>query len=290
MNNPNFSIIIPTYNTEGILVNALDSILAQTLKDFEVLIIDGKSQDNTISIIKKYAEKDSRVKWFSEKDNGIYDAMNKGISRAKGSWLLFFGSDDSFYDKKVLSQVNEAINIKKNLRFLYGNVKPYSIRNKDASFSIHAGEFDGNKLIRMNICHQAIFYHKSLFTLFGLFKREYKIFADYDFNLRCFNKVQPEYIDLIIANFNVEGHSHKHQNIDQLFRQTFVENMAVRYAYNFKDSFFDGRKKELFSLMLKNLRSFKIKEPFKIGRILAYQSVKRKKHSNIPTNPAHQTI
>src|SRR5689334_2172751 len=86
-----FSIIIPTFNSEKHLPSVINGILEQSFRDFEIQVIDGGSKDGTVRIIKDYAEKDKRVQFISEKDKGIYDAMNKGVSRANGKYLLFLG-------------------------------------------------------------------------------------------------------------------------------------------------------------------------------------------------------
>ena len=100
-----FSIIIPTFNSEKTLDIALSSIVVQSYQNFEVLIIDGLSTDSTIDIAKKHQKVFPNIKIKSEKDNGIYDAMNKGIALAKGEWLYFMGSDDSLYNDDVLNQI-----------------------------------------------------------------------------------------------------------------------------------------------------------------------------------------
>ena len=99
---PFISIIIPTFNAESTILKALESILQQTFKDFEILIIDGLSKDKTIEIVENL--KDSRIKIHSDKDIGIYDAMNKGIHYAQGKWLYFIGSDDYLYNNEDCKQ------------------------------------------------------------------------------------------------------------------------------------------------------------------------------------------
>ena len=96
------SIIIPSFNSISLLPHALESILTQSFNDFEVVIMDNCSTDGTIKLIENYSAVDKRIQFYSEKDYGIYDAMNKGIKNAKGEWLFFMGSDDSFYDQDVL--------------------------------------------------------------------------------------------------------------------------------------------------------------------------------------------
>ena len=88
------SIIIATYNSEKTLRRALDSVLNQTYQDWECIVVDGASKDNTIEIVKEYVSKDTRFRYVSEPDHGIYDAFNKGWKIAKGEWVMYLGSDD----------------------------------------------------------------------------------------------------------------------------------------------------------------------------------------------------
>src|SRR2546422_844446 len=105
---PIFSIILPTFNSAAQIATALESILNQTFNDFEILVLDGCSGDNTIEIAKSY--KDTRIRIWSEKDEGIYDAMNKGIEKATGKWLYFLGSDDELYNNAILEKVFHKVN------------------------------------------------------------------------------------------------------------------------------------------------------------------------------------
>src|SRR5215216_6167566 len=118
---PLLSIIIPTYNSEKTLSCCLQSVLNQTFKDFEILIIDGLSSDNTINVIKGY--NNSKIRVYSEKDKGIYDAMNKGIEKSAGEWLYFLGSDDQFFNEYVLEAIFQGNkDILKHSDYVYGNV------------------------------------------------------------------------------------------------------------------------------------------------------------------------
>jgi glycosyltransferase involved in cell wall biosynthesis len=193
---PFFSIIIPTYNSQRTINRCLDSISCQEFKDFEVLIMDGFSVDDTLKIAGSY--NDPRIKIYSENDKGIYDAMNKGIKLVLGQWLYFLGSDDELYDKDVLQKVSKEIK-NENYDFVYGNI--FSMYSK----VIYDGEFTKRKLLtERNICHQAIFYKRDIFDKLGDYNLEYKIWADWDFNIRCFSctKIKIKYIDLLIAKFN----------------------------------------------------------------------------------------
>jgi glycosyltransferase involved in cell wall biosynthesis len=193
-----FSIIIPTYNSETTLSECLDSIFCQTFNNLEVWVIDGVSTDETLLIIKEYCTKYNNLHYVSEPDKGIYDAMNKGIKLSNGEWLYFLGSDDSFYDSKVLQNVSIKLNSIK-CDIVYGDV---FFVNSNRVFS---SEFSLEKLLfEHNVCHQSIFYNKSVFEKNGYFNLKYPLWADYDFNIRCLKNdtLSIKYIDLVIACYN----------------------------------------------------------------------------------------
>ncbi len=199
---PLFSIIIPAYNSGTTLSVALDSIANQTFENWEVLIIDGFSTDHTIGIAEKYQKRFSNIKIFSEKDKGIYDAMNKGIDLARGDWLYFMGSDDFLYENTTLEQFLNHKEIKNN-DVVYGNV--YSTRFN----GVYDGEFIYSKLITKNICHQSIFFRKSVFKKIGNFNLKYESHADWHHNIRWFfsSKVLKLYVNQIITNYADGGFS-----------------------------------------------------------------------------------
>lgn len=202
MKAPLFSIIIPTFNAESTLALALDSIVIQTYRNWEVLIMDGLSTDNTIEIAEKYQKQFLNIKIFSEKDKGIYDAMNKGIDLAKGDWLYFMGSDDCLYETTTLAKIAKQNEIK-SFDVIYGNV--YSTRFN----GFYDGEFSYSKLITKNICHQSIFFRKSVFIKVGDFNLKYKSHADWNNNIRWFfsSKIQKLYVNQIIATYADGGFS-----------------------------------------------------------------------------------
>jgi glycosyltransferase involved in cell wall biosynthesis len=210
---PVVSIIVVTYNAAGVLPNCLNSILAQTYKDYEIVLIDGGSQDGTIDIINTYNEKIGY--WVSEKDEGIYDAMNKGIRASRGEWILFLGADDVLYSENVLQEVFKNKSFE-NISFLYGEIKLKS------SGKIYGGSRTYSQLVENNISHQAIFYRKDLLEQFGYFNTRYKVLADYDMNLRIFrdDTIGKTFVSVIITLFNDKGTSNmvidKHFFYDQL--------------------------------------------------------------------------
>ena len=209
---PFFSIILPTHNSGSTLKIALDSIMSQSFKDFELIIIDGLSSDNTSQIAGNSKIAEDRIKFISEADEGIYDAMNKGIRHSTGQWIYFIGSDDSLYHPDVLQKVQEEIAQNRNGRIFYGNVVISGDTNWASDGDVYDGVFDLNKIMSKNICHQSIFYNTEFINCeIGSFNKKYTICADWDFNLKCWSKTGFIFMDLIVANFNAGGESTKCQ-------------------------------------------------------------------------------
>ena len=243
------SIIIPTYNSEKTFKRCLDSIINQSYSDFEIVIIDGLSTDNTLSIIKEYAVKYPNIKYLSEKDAGIYDAMNKGICLAQGEWLYFLGSDDSIFEMHVLESIMMEINRNPDMKVIYGNVLMHGSNQYVQDGFIHSGYFDLKKILFENICQQAIFYHYSIFSELGKFNKKYVVYSDYDFNLRCFSKFEFHYIDIIVANFTVGGQStivndesflrDKTGNIIRYFYPKLFNIEFINSRYYIKEAFYN---------------------------------------------------
>jgi glycosyltransferase involved in cell wall biosynthesis len=194
----NFSIIIPAYNSAKTIGACIKSVLDQDYNNFDIWVIDGESTDDTVKIVQSYGIT-GRINIISEKDDGIYDAMNKGISNATGDWLYFLGSDDQLYDSNILSTINTTISHNPTSKFIYGDIiTSTNVTERYANY-----QYD--QLLARCICHQSIFYHKSLFAD-KLYDTKYKVCADWDFNLKTFGKnVNPVYVDKLIARFDLGG-------------------------------------------------------------------------------------
>jgi glycosyltransferase involved in cell wall biosynthesis len=205
MRTPLISILIPTYQSDKTLRRTLDSLVSQEFGDWEAWIIDGVSKDGTMDIIHEYAAGNNRIHFISEPDQGIYDAMNKGVRLATGQWIYFLGSDDHLYDPGVLGSFGEDLT-DNNLDLVYGNIVT------DRNSRPYDGEFTMEKLLRNNISHQAIFYRRNIFDKFGSFNTRYKSFADWDLNIRCFSDpgIRTKYRDRIIAEFGLHGVSRRY--------------------------------------------------------------------------------
>lgn len=244
--NPTFSIIIPTFNSANTIHIALDSILRQTFDNWEVLIMDGVSSDNTLDVIREL--NDNRIHIYSEPDSGIYDAMNKGIKQAKGEWVYFLGSDDSLYADDVLEKI-AVIARKTKYKVLYGNVLIKGEAGWAKDGTIYAGEFTLNKLLDKNICHQALFYKKTCYKD-CLYNLKYTVCADYDLNLKLWSKYKFGYIDLCIATFNGGGFSKVTE--DKLFSIDRESNFRTYYKY--WQLYPEYKKRTIFQIIIKFIK------------------------------------
>jgi glycosyltransferase involved in cell wall biosynthesis len=196
------TIITPTYNAAATLAACVESVAAQTLLPLEHWIIDGASIDQTIGLVKELVAKYPHLKYISEPDQGIYHAMNKGIDLAKGEWIYFLGADDTLYDENVLKDIFSQ---KNNTQIIYGDVLMVS---REQSY-LYGGKFDIERILRENICHQAIITHKDVFGKLGRFRLDFPVWADWEFNLRWFlsKSIKKAYINRIMANYSRDGYS-----------------------------------------------------------------------------------
>jgi|LakMenEpi03Aug12_release.lakeMendotaPanAssembly.Ray.scaffolds.fasta_scaffold56504_3 glycosyltransferase involved in cell wall biosynthesis len=204
---PFFSIITASYNSQKTISKTIESLLNQDYTDFEYIIIDGDSKDETLKIIKsfevKFREKNITYKYISERDNGVYDAWNKGLKLAQGEWISFIGSDD-FYEYNALNLYYNSI--RKNLNINFISSKINIINNKNLIIRTVGEKFNYDNIIRnMNIAQVGAFHKKELFSKIGYFVLEYKIVGDLEFYTRTKNIIIPEYFETVTANMLNEG-------------------------------------------------------------------------------------
>ncbi len=190
--NGKISIVIVTYNAACTLQECLDSIYLQMYPDIEIIVIDGKSTDETIEILKK---NQSRIAyWKTETDKGSYDAMNKAINYVTGKWIYFLGADDVLFAdfSKFASE------LKNNDAIYYGSVTTKGLKR--------FGKVSDYHMAKTGIFHQAMIYPAKIFEKHR-YDQKYRIFADYVLNMRCYNDKSIEWVfkDYIIANFNHTG-------------------------------------------------------------------------------------
>ncbi|HEY1196831.1 glycosyltransferase family 2 protein [Flavobacterium sp.] len=191
MNKPKISIVTVVYNGIDYIEPTILSVVNQDYPNFEYIIIDGGSSDGTVEVIKQYESKLSY--WISEKDAGIYDAMNKGIDRASGDWIIFMNCGDYFYDPKVISQIfNEKIS--DDISMLIGGA---FIRSAWGDFFIKARP---ENEIWKSFTHQSIFSRAHLNRKYK-FNLDFKAASDFDFVYNLFSKkYKTKSLDITVSN------------------------------------------------------------------------------------------
>ena len=223
------SIIIPSFKQAEELRGALASVAEQKFRDFEIIIVDGGSKDKTQEVVSSYD--DVNIRFYSEPDDGIYDAMNKGVKLSSGKFVYFMGCDDRFASSNALDAIFNVTGIRE-FKVIYGNA--FFVNSK----KLYDGKFSSFKLIKKNICHQAMFMQRDVFDRIGFFNLSYKIMADWEHNMRWFRdeSITRKYIPITVALYNDAGASSytpddNFWNELHLLREKYF-SYSVNYVYN----------------------------------------------------------
>lgn len=196
------SIITINYNDQKGLEDTFKSVFAQTYQQFEYVVIDGGSTDGSKAFLEQYADKIDY--WVSEKDTGIFNAMNKGIKAAKGDYLLFLNGGDTFYNQEVLA--NAVQQISNTYQIYYGDVQRV-FNDGTKKIKTYPKELKFSFFVDSAIAHQSAIVKKSLFDKVGYFNESYKIFADWEFFVLavCKYDVPYKHLGVIVANYDMGG-------------------------------------------------------------------------------------
>ncbi len=176
------TLITVCYNSEKTIKDTFESVLRQTYQDYEYLVIDGKSKDNTISIVKEYQKKfNGKLHYISEKDKGLYDAMNKGIKMATGDIIGIINSDDVLATKDTLKIIERTFK-KENCDGTYSNLEILDEKLDKKVRIFHSPK--GNYKLGWYPPHPTLYLKKEVYQKHGLYNQDFKIAADYDVMLR----------------------------------------------------------------------------------------------------------
>jgi glycosyltransferase involved in cell wall biosynthesis len=225
-----YTVITVTYNAELTIEGTLNSVINQSYKNLEYIIIDGKSNDKTASIIQKYSNK---IKyWESTPDNGIYDAMNKGILKSDGDFICFMNAGDEFANDDVLLNISNIKNLK-NFKLLYGDT---IVKNRSRLYCAK----DIKKINYGTIaCHQSMVFNKNLFSI-KLFNTNFHFASDYDYfyytHINYPNQVL--YLNYPISIVTTDGYSAKnsietYKEFKQVVQQ-YNKSFIINYFYVIK--------------------------------------------------------
>ena len=215
MNNipfPKFSIITVTYNAGKVLEDTILSVISQTYRNVEYIIVDGSSKDNTLEIIDKYSKHINKM--VSEPDKGLYDAMNKGIRMATGDYLCFLNAGDKFHEKGTLQQIAETLKDKDLPDVIYGET---AIVDETGKF-LHMRRLSTPERLNwksfkqgMLVCHQAFLAKRELALKYP-YDMQYRFSADFDWCIRimkeakCLHNTRLTLIDYLNEGMTTRNH------------------------------------------------------------------------------------
>ncbi len=235
--NPKVSIITVCYNAGKFIEDAIRSVLVQTYPAIEYIVVDGASTDNTLSIINKYKTQITKI--ISEKDSGLYDAMNKGAKLSSGDIIYFLNADDRLCDSRVIEAIVHEFLLSPDAEIVYGKIKPTHLPLElqfsfDSVFTGHMPFKTKKDLLRIQPCHQCIFAKRTVFDKIGLFNIEYKIAADIDWFCRMLDhKIVIKFTDIFAVFLYFQGLSYQQNPLafrekDIIFSKNFT---LLEYLY-----------------------------------------------------------
>jgi glycosyltransferase len=221
------TLITVTYNSEKYLSDCIESVQRQTYKNIEHIIIDGKSTDGTVDVIKKYESK--IASWISETDRGMYDAINKGIKLATGDVIGILNSDDMLHGDDVLATIAKTFEEQK-VDSVYGDLEYVDKEFTDRVFRVWKGKKYNRNLFKMGWMpgHPTFYIKRSALEKHGLYENHYYTAADYEFMARYLYKykISSFYMPKMIVKMRMGGASNK--NINQRLRANRRDYLAMK--------------------------------------------------------------
>lgn len=234
MNKPKVSVVTINFNDAKGLEKTISSVVSQTYNDFEYIVIDGGSTDESVNVIEENQQKISY--WVSEKDKGIYNAMNKGIVKATGEYILFLNSGDYLVNNRVLENVvNE---LRDNVDFVSGNLE-YYLSDNILFTRVHPNKLTFTYLVSKTISHPSTFIRRVMFEKFGLYNEDLKIVSDWEFFFKCLglNGTTFKSINTTITHFDMNGISSS--NGDKVnAEKELVYKKYLPYIFNNEDDLY----------------------------------------------------
>ena len=240
LNKMKLSIITINYNNAEGLRKTMESVLAQTYTEIEYIIVDGASTDGSVDVIRELATRPT-IKWVSEKDTGIYNAMNKGIRMATSEYIQILNSGDILFDSNVTKRMIERLDQinslgEENVGILYGNMIKVNASGKVVGKSGYT-EYSLRQFYSSTLNHDCAYIRKDLFEEYGLYDEQLKIVSDWKWYLQAIGlgKVKPEYVDIDVTIFDDGGISETNLALRNAERRKVLEEVlppAVLWDYD----------------------------------------------------------
>lgn len=206
------SIVTATFNSGATIADTLRSVLGQTYRDYELIVVDGLSHDNTMDIVRQMEPQfEGRLRYISEPDHGLYDAMNKGIRMATGDVVGILNSDDFYSSNTVLATIAKTLEEHKEVEAVYGDVHYVSPDNLQKCVRYYSSRWFGRRWMRLGFmpAHPSFYCRKSVYQQYGGFDTSYKVAADFEHVLRTIylNHIRTRYIHLDFVTMRTGGAS-----------------------------------------------------------------------------------
>ncbi|PKA82120.1 glycosyltransferase involved in cell wall biosynthesis [Ulvibacter sp. MAR_2010_11] len=246
---PFLSIITVNFNNAEGLERTITSVVSQSFTDYEYLIIDGGSTDNSIAVVENF--KKEITHWVSERDTGVFNAMNKGIAASKGQYLLFLNGGDVFTSKNVLKRFIEHPKFGGDI--IYGD---YQFENGEKRYP---DVLPPDYFMRTSLPHQSTLFKRTVFETMGHYDEKYKIGADRAFYIKCqvAGNIEFRHVPVALSLFDLSGMS----NDDQFSKEKEAEDMLLQ-----KEGY--GEKYELYKANIEVERRLKVAERNSFSGIL----------------------
>lgn len=243
-----FSIIVATYNSAQTIARCINSILNQELDNYEIIIKDNISSDNTIKIAKELfkVRKFTNFNLIISKDESIYEAWNDALKKASGDYIMFLGSDD-FLFKEALKEYSYIINKNKYLKYVY--CRAQKINSKNDILRIIGDHFNKD-LFKTHMCviHTGSIHHKKLFEIYGIFNTKFKIAGDYEFILRFYKSEKIHFLNKVLLKSSVGGLSEFSIKAQFEGMKAKITHSTKKIVFIYIDTFFI-----IFKLLIKKL-------------------------------------
>lgn len=208
---PLISVVIASKDAGAVLPRCLLSLAVQDWKHFEVILADGLSKDDTLIAAETLRDSLPALLVDSMRDDGVYEAINRGIGRASGDWIFVLGADDQVAKFNVFSTLVPHLNATK-ADIVYGDVVMSGLNRWVASGARYAGEVGISFLASSNLCQQAIFYRRVALQADGCFNPKYRVCADWVYLLNAYHRRPVERIDLVISFYATDGLSSRSED------------------------------------------------------------------------------
>ncbi|WP_343565958.1 glycosyltransferase family 2 protein [Sphingobacterium sp.] len=279
--NIKFSVITINYNNRKGLDSTVQSVINQTYQGFEFIVIDGESDDGSQEILAAYHGQIDKV--VSEPDEGVYDAMNKGIMLATGDYLIFMNSGDTFYDDSTLAIYDEWVDGKGDV--YYGNTLGLYDSGKSLNL-IQPAQLTLSFWLFSSLNHQSTAIRRTLFSQYGFYAHHFKITSDWQFFMNLFFQHQLSfiYIDKFLAKYDLHGISSdsSYAETHTLEREDFIENSYPHFWHEYialkKIKYPENKSKRLihFEHLQQSKISFRLLKSF-MDVLLLFNPLKKKK-------------